>query len=207
MKAASTFGWTSEPCRDEAGFLGFWFLTKDNKWKCDQPLVPMSSKGAVSSCCADQDAVQWNCVKELQKSCYFVGCGFQLGEVHCINNFCQCEKVAHCAIDGKCVLPSEKQLLQQRVNFSLVKQGAQCGCTRHKVGVFDDAGTCAIAVNNAGGKFFIYGTNRHSFWQRRKCYIEVTDSRDCVEGWESEHAFDFFEILNPPSNTSGIKIA
>jgi len=57
------------------------------------------------------------------------------------------------------------------------------------LGKFATVNECADAVRNVGGTYFIYGT----MTKAGKCYVEHTDSDDCVEGWEADE-YDFYKI-------------
>jgi len=85
--------------------------------------------------------------------------------------------------------------------FKRVKQGEQCKSENKFVGTYETSGLCAEAVLQQGYEFFIfahYDSNslHNEKIPERDCYIELTDSEYCREGWEPA-AFDFYSIVPP----------
>jgi len=72
----------------------------------------------------------------------------------------------------------------------LVRSGSECNSADEDMGTLSSAEDCAKAVQNAGGRFFIFGTKH---WKSGKCYKENTARATCPEGWQSDW-YNFYSL-------------
>lgn len=76
--------------------------------------------------------------------------------------------------------------------YSRLKSGKECKSKDKFLDKFPTVEACAKAVReyDSSAKFFIYGIRKGAY---KKCYVELTKSRNCPEGWETDD-YDFYEL-------------
>jgi len=75
--------------------------------------------------------------------------------------------------------------------YTKVKSNQECKSKDTHVGTYSKLWQCANAVQQKGGKFFIWGQPGSS--KQHRCYIETTSSEKCPEGWEDDK-YDFYKV-------------
>jgi hypothetical protein len=93
--------------------------------------------------------------------------------------------------------------IADKANYQLVKSGAQCSSKSKYYGCWlKSAADCAKKAKKEGKKFFVYYENP-SFYDY-KCYIELTSSASCPEGFSSKgfnSKYSFYSVLDVPDST------
>jgi len=92
-------------------------------------------------------------------------------------------------VDCDASFATVKRVCKCEDSYLLLQRGRECQSMDTNLGKFATVNECADAVRNVGGTYFIYGT----MTKAGKCYVEDTDSDDCVEGWEADE-YNFYKI-------------
>jgi len=75
---------------------------------------------------------------------------------------------------------------------NLVRADTQCSSADSRMPDADSLRQCAESVMESYGERFIYGKGGKS----RQCFIERTESDECLEGWSPDDQFDFYSCAD-----------
>jgi len=82
---------------------------------------------------------------------------------------------------------------EETLEYTLLKQGAECRSHDKDLGHKDTLEQCAQAAKLEGATYFIYG---YGLIKNHKCYVEYTDHESCEEGWQHDD-YNFYSLTTP----------